>query len=76
MMKEAVQKGKSAADINAGELRKRVGQYPGKNHRTPMCCGVMRSAFMAGDTILDEPPSGQGARLTIRYVLRGLETVR
>src|SRR5260221_8047462 len=71
MMHEALNQGKETADINAGELHRRVGDYPSANHRMPMCCGVMRSVFApdAGDVILDEPPSGQGASLTIRYVL-------
>ena len=71
MMNEAIHQGNATADINAGELHRRVGDYPGTNHRMPMCCGVMRGAFApdAGDVILEEPPSGQGASLTIRYVL-------
>jgi hypothetical protein len=37
----------------------------------PMCCEVMRDAFApdVGDAIVEEPPSGQGAILTIKYVL-------
>lgn len=42
-----------------------------RNHRMPVCCRVMRAAVApdAGDVILGEPPSGQGASLTVRYVL-------
>ena len=71
MMYEAMQEGKATADINAGELHRRVGGYPGANHRMPVCCEVMRSAIAAdaGDAVLSEPPSGQGASLTVRYVL-------
>jgi hypothetical protein len=37
----------------------------------PVCCGVMRKALALndGDVIVEEPPSGQGAGLSIRYVL-------
>jgi 5-methylcytosine-specific restriction protein A len=37
----------------------------------PVCCDVMRAAIASdvGDRVLQEPPSGQGASLTIRYVL-------
>jgi hypothetical protein len=75
MMNEALFDGKSTAEINAGDLHRRVGGYPGPNHRMPMCCVVMLAAFApeAGDVILEEPPSGQGANLTIRYVLPKLE---
>jgi 5-methylcytosine-specific restriction protein A len=71
MMNEAIHEGRETAEINAGELHRRVGDYPGRNHRMPVCCEVMRGAFApdAGDLILEEPPSGQGASLTIRYVL-------
>ena len=71
MMNEAVHEGRETAEINAGELHRRVGDYPGRNHRMPVCCEVMGGAFArdAGDVITEQPPSGQGARLTIRYVL-------
>jgi hypothetical protein len=70
MLLEGMNNGMGFTDINAGELHRRVGGYPGKNHRMPVCCGVMRSIFApdTGDEILEEPPSGQGASLTIRYV--------
>lgn len=71
VMLEAMREGKGIAEVNAGDLHRRVGDYPGRNHRMPVCCQVMRAAFApdAGDVILEEPPSGQGASLTIRYVL-------
>jgi 5-methylcytosine-specific restriction protein A len=48
-----------------------LGGYPGRDHRVPICCKVMKSAMARdyGDMPLQEPPSGQGASLTIRYVL-------
>jgi len=50
---------------------KAKGSYPGPNHRMPVCCKVMKDAMAPdyGDKVLQEPPSGQGASLTIRYVL-------
>lgn len=71
MMNESIRQGRATAEINAGELHRRVGDYPGPNHRMPMCCEVMRDAFApdVGDAIVEEPPSGQGAILTIKYVL-------
>ncbi|PYV15897.1 MAG: HNH endonuclease [Acidobacteria bacterium] len=71
MMLGAMKEGKQSAEINAGELHRRVGDYPGKNPRMPVCCKAMRAALApdAGDVILEEPPSGQGASLRIRYVL-------
>jgi hypothetical protein len=71
MMLDAVKEGRESVDINAGELHRRVGDYPGPNHRMPSCCQVMRQNFIPeyGDAILEEPPGGQGASLTIRYVV-------
>jgi 5-methylcytosine-specific restriction protein A len=71
IMLEAMKEGKKFAEINAGKLHRQVGDYPGRNHRMPVCCQIMRAALApdVGDVILDEPPSGRGARLTIRYVL-------
>lgn len=57
-------------DVNAGELHRAVGGYPGKNHRMPVCCQVMYSCMKTGDKILPNgPPKGKGASLTIRYRL-------
>jgi 5-methylcytosine-specific restriction protein A len=41
MMLEAMKAGKEFVEINAGELHRRVGDYPGRNHRMPICCEVM-----------------------------------
>lgn len=76
MMLEAVKNGEESIEIRAGDLHRRVGEYPGKDHRMPVCCKVMLDAFAPdeGDVMVQKPPSGQGASLTIRYVLpRGLE---
>ena len=77
VMNEAMREGRETAEINAGDLHRRVGDYPGRNHRMPVCCEVMRGAFApdAGDVIVEEPPSGQGASLTVRYVLPRPEPV-
>jgi len=71
IFQEAVGENRSRVEVNAGELHRRVGDYPGPNHRMPLCCSVMREAFnsSAGDVIVEEPPSGKGAKLTIKYVL-------
>ena len=65
----AQSKNESYTDVVSGDLHRRVGDYPGRNHRMPVCCGVMRRMMQHGDEILYEPPSGQGATLTIRYHL-------
>ena len=58
-----------AIQVNSGELHRLVGDYPGKNHRMPVCCSVMRNAMKSDDRIISKPPKGQGATLTIEYKL-------
>jgi hypothetical protein len=71
MMNDAIRGSRETVEITAGELHRLVGGYQGPNHRMPVCCEVMRRAFAsdAGDRIVEGPRSGQGASLTIRYVL-------
>lgn len=56
-------------DINSGELHRKVGGYPGHNHRMPVCCEVMYKNMRGKDAVLEAPLSGKGASLTVRYVL-------
>lgn len=56
-------------DVTSGDLDRRVGGYPGPNHRMPICCSVMRQAIQGGDIIRDEPRKGNGVTLVIRYRL-------
>jgi hypothetical protein len=56
-------------DVNSGNLHREVGGYPGTSHRMPLCCEVMKAAMRGEDGILEEPPGGKGATLTIRYTL-------
>jgi 5-methylcytosine-specific restriction protein A len=54
-------------DVNAGNLHRRLGGYPGRAHRMPTCCLAMTGEQRTGDEILAAPPSRTGASLTIRY---------
>ena len=56
-------------EVSSGNLHRRVGDYPGPNHRMPTCCDVMRKEMTAGDSIVSEPESGAGATVVIRYSL-------
>ena len=74
MMLEAQNAGKELVLINAGQLHRGVGGYPGTNHRMPNCCQVMRAQMLdSADFVLDAPPSGVGASLTIGYHLPRLD---
>jgi type II secretory pathway pseudopilin PulG len=65
----AQQGGKSFIEVKSGDLHRSVGGYPGPNHRMPLCCGVMKRNMKPGDQIVQQPPSGQGATLIIRFKL-------
>ena len=65
----AEKRGARSIKVNSGDLHRSVGGYPGPNHQTPTCCEVMCDEMTDGDVIVDKPPSGKGARLTIRYRL-------
>lgn len=69
LIKRAGQQGRSHVEVNAGELHRSLGGYPGQEHRMPACCSAMRSAMTPEDKIIYAPDSGNGASLTIRYVL-------
>jgi 5-methylcytosine-specific restriction protein A len=69
LFSEAEKNGLTNLRINAGELHRRVGGYPGKNHRMPACCSAMRSEMNVSDRIIQSPPKGNGATLTIEYNL-------
>ena len=68
ILRNAALQSLSHVDVRAGELHRLVGDYPDqRHHRMPMCCAVMRQEMKMGDSIMSEPPKGQGASLTIRY---------
>lgn len=54
-------------ELRAGDLHRDLGGYPGPGHRMPMCCEVIRP----GDRIVQQPPKGNGAPLTINHELPG-----
>jgi len=68
-IEDARERGLPYIDMKVGRLHRLVGGYPGHNHRMPIACREMRAAMRPGDTIISSPPQGQGATLTIRYVL-------
>jgi 5-methylcytosine-specific restriction protein A len=66
---DARNKGLEFKTIKAGDLHEKVGNYPGSDNRMPTCCEVMRQKMKEGDIIVDAPPKGNGASLTIKYKL-------
>jgi len=70
----ARQKGDAYVDVESGHLHSQVGGYPNASHKLPICCDVMKRMMRAGDSIVEESLSGHGTALTIRYLVRGLES--
>ena len=62
-------KGKPSVIVNSGELHRIVGDYPGPDHRMPICCNEMKKAMNSTDRIISEPRKGSGASLIIKYTL-------
>jgi len=69
LLDEAERLGFSYIGITAGALHRRVGGYPGKEHRMPICCAAMRGVMGPSDRIVKQPPSGNGASLLIQFAL-------
>jgi hypothetical protein len=69
LIRAAHNSGESYVDINAGNLHRELGGYPGTKHAMPSCCDAMYQATRSKDVILAQPPKGKGASLTIRYQL-------
>lgn len=58
-----------SVELSSGNLHRRVGGYPSRDHRMPICCEVMYSEMNPNDTIISKPNSGKGATVVIRYGL-------
>ena len=69
LLQKAETLGFVAADVNSGQLHRRVGGYPGQDHKMPICCEVMYSEMNPSDEIVAQPDSGKGASVVVRYKL-------
>jgi hypothetical protein len=61
--------GHTFIDITSKDIHRKLGGYPSKNHRMPICCDVMYSMMKSNDKVLHAPPKGKGASLKIRYFI-------
>ena len=66
---EIQNEGRTSIVINSGELHRRIGGYPSRNHRIPSCCAAMRSIMQEGDIILENTLRNDGASFSIEYKL-------
>ena len=63
----AEEAGRRWVKIISRDLHREVGGYPGPKPRMSLCCQVMEGEMRQGDVVITRPPSGYGARFTIRY---------
>jgi 5-methylcytosine-specific restriction protein A len=75
ILADAEQRGLPNIRVKSGDLHRRVGGYPGPNHRMPMCCSTMRAMMKDGDRIIEAPPKMNGASLTIEYQLSDVKHI-
>ncbi len=69
-MEAGIRAKKTHIDVNAGELHRQLGGYPGKSHSMSSCCDVLYEEQERGRAdVLTAPPKKKGASLTIRYHL-------
>lgn len=68
-LNESEKSGADYIDIRSGDLHRELRDYPGPNHRMPVCCDAMYSIMSIDDVILQAPKKGRGANLVIRYTL-------
>jgi hypothetical protein len=66
-MDRAARGGRIDVLINAGELYRSLGGYPGSSHGMPLCCEAMSDEIKSGDVLLFDKGSGVG--MTVRYLL-------
>jgi 5-methylcytosine-specific restriction protein A len=66
---EAERDGRSQVEVSAAQLHRALGGYPGRDHRIPICCSVMRVSMREGDSILTSPAAGIGPAFTVRFLL-------
>ena len=69
MKQMAKDEGAAFIDIVSGDVHRKLGGYPGTNHRMSGCCDVMYELMKPGDEIIEAPPKGKGATVKVRYYL-------
>lgn len=64
-------KGVESIEILVSDLHRKLGHYPGSNHRMPSCCNAMYDSMVShkGDLIVTKPLKLRGGSLKIRYFL-------
>jgi 5-methylcytosine-specific restriction protein A len=66
---EAERRGLRSICVRSGDLHRKVGGYPGRHHRMPECCRIMRGEMTPGDRIVESPLRDVGASLVVEYQL-------
>ena len=67
MREDARNCGETSIVITSGDLHRRVGGYPGSDHRMPTCCDVMEKNMKGSDKVLPNALKRYGASFKVRY---------
>ena len=62
-LSEAERDGRTRVEVSAAQLHRALGGYPGRDHRIPICCSVMRAGMREGDSIVVSTPCRRGSRV-------------
>jgi hypothetical protein len=69
-LREAELAGASEIELNAGQVHRKMGGYPGLNHQMKPCCDALYAEMHDGlDEVLAAPNKRHGASVTIRFGL-------
>jgi len=68
-MERAQRRDAGHVEVNAGELHRALGGYPGRDHRMPICCNVMHQEMQDDDEVISGPDKGKRASYTVRFKL-------
>ena len=67
MLNAARQSGQPHIDVESGHLYSQLAEPLDPNRKMSVCCEVMRKMMRPGDSIVNDPPIGEDAKLMIRY---------
>ena len=62
-IRRAEASGAAHIEINSGEVHRKLGGYPGTNHRMPVCCDAMYEERRNSDPVIAAPAKRKGASL-------------
>jgi len=69
LLARAQDQGRPHVEINAGELHRQLGGYPGPGNGMPSCCAALRASMGDGDVVIFVSERADDGSLTVRFAL-------